>query len=259
VTESEFNALTYLAPQDPTVSVDDLTDKSDRTLIFGYTCERNTFHVYLKDGKLHLVLYRNPGAERVLVKMDCQRLNAATCVPDKRVYPEDCDLEFCRLLTRAGVTIPFTTFSPERAAQPSTSTFRGKTREELTYIAEHLLSMNSDIGSRLGEEARKSAAELATTLGLWGYELHSHLDRAINEACTGYLRFAVLEGEVNPRWLTNIPFSVEAYLSRAGTHQAVKLPFSLSSAILAYATELADNKKAHNDVYLERTKGLRAA
>ena len=31
----------------------------DRTLLYGYTCERETFHVYIKDKEIHVVVYYN--------------------------------------------------------------------------------------------------------------------------------------------------------------------------------------------------------
>lgn len=33
------------------VDVYDLDNKNDRTLLYGYTCDRDTFHVYIKDMK----------------------------------------------------------------------------------------------------------------------------------------------------------------------------------------------------------------
>ena len=36
----------------PVLSAEDLKDKSDRTLLYGYTCDRDTWHVYLEDGKI---------------------------------------------------------------------------------------------------------------------------------------------------------------------------------------------------------------
>lgn len=35
-------------------------------------------------------------------------------VPDKRLYPETCDYEFCKLLKEAGVHLPFTSFNSNR-------------------------------------------------------------------------------------------------------------------------------------------------
>ena len=34
-------------------------------------------------------------------------------IPDKRLYPESCDYEFCCLLKERGITLPFTRFDKE--------------------------------------------------------------------------------------------------------------------------------------------------
>lgn len=35
-------------------------------------------------------------------------------IPDKRLYPDACDAEFCGLLMRKGALLPFTTFNDKR-------------------------------------------------------------------------------------------------------------------------------------------------
>ena len=91
------------------ITANDLVDKSDRTLLYGYTCSRDTFHVYLKNGEIETVLYgynQSPVAYKVNSNHDY--------VPDKRVYPEDCDIEFAKLLHDCGVEIVFTRYNTER-------------------------------------------------------------------------------------------------------------------------------------------------
>ena len=34
-----------------------LVDKKDRTLLYGYTCNGKTWHVYIKDEQIHIVVY----------------------------------------------------------------------------------------------------------------------------------------------------------------------------------------------------------
>lgn len=48
-------------------------------------------------------------------------------VPDKRLYPEACDFEFCRLLKERGISLPFTVFNSERVAKD----FYGFTLEDV--------------------------------------------------------------------------------------------------------------------------------
>ena len=83
----------------------------DRTLLYGYTCERNTFHVYIKDKQIHTVIYdmdysqnisRPKNMREVVVKLNTDY------IPDKRLYPERCDYVFCKMLKEKGISLPFT-------------------------------------------------------------------------------------------------------------------------------------------------------
>jgi hypothetical protein len=88
------------------VDVTDLENKSDRTLIYGYTCERDTWHVYLKDGVIYTVLYGYGPVNKVLMDVKCNQ----GFVPNKRLYPRRCDFEFCKLLKEKGCRLTFTTW-----------------------------------------------------------------------------------------------------------------------------------------------------
>lgn len=91
------------------ITANDLVDKADRTLLYGYTCSRDTFHVYLKNGEIETVVYgynQSPDVYEVHSNHDY--------VPNKRVYPEDCDVEFAKLLRECGVEIAFTHYSANR-------------------------------------------------------------------------------------------------------------------------------------------------
>ena len=91
------------------VTINKLKDKSDRTLLYGYTCERDTWHVYIKDGIIHTAIYK---CKESLIE---RRVNDNfDYVPDKRLYPECCDYEFCTLLNEKGVNLPFTTWQDRK-------------------------------------------------------------------------------------------------------------------------------------------------
>ncbi|HDR9109724.1 hypothetical protein [Paraburkholderia sp. A3RO-2L] len=95
------------------VDIAELENQTPRTLIWGYTCERNSFHVYIEDGQVHRVIY--DCEKNILAQNDeSNGLLLSDCVPDKRVYPEACDYEFCRLLKVSGIDVPFTTWSDSR-------------------------------------------------------------------------------------------------------------------------------------------------
>lgn len=81
------------------VNVDDLYNKSDRTLLHGYTCDRDTFHVYIKDMKIHTVTYRTDYKNNTPIFMEeIQIAKNDDYIPNKRLYPETCDFEFCEKL-----------------------------------------------------------------------------------------------------------------------------------------------------------------
>lgn len=118
--EQQYEQFNSEEAQRNTISLDDLADKSPRTLLFGYDTSRATCHVYLDptDGLIHVLTYTSTGpvsAEKVLVLSHTSGLAGGVArneqfVPDKRLYPESCDLEFCRVLRRYDVSLPFTTF-----------------------------------------------------------------------------------------------------------------------------------------------------
>lgn len=64
------------------------------------------------------------------------------CRPDKRAYPESCDLEFCEMLELAGIDLPFIRFDAERAYQLQDTPFHGKQASELKKRAEASPSTN---------------------------------------------------------------------------------------------------------------------
>lgn len=83
----------------------------DRTLIWGYDCDRRSFHVYLKDDLVHLVTYT--GDDRELTAQT-EFAEMGFLAPNKRLYPEACDYEFCEFLKSQGVHMSFTTMNPNR-------------------------------------------------------------------------------------------------------------------------------------------------
>jgi len=64
--------------------------------------------------------------QTVALSEDDADIDNRVYVPSKRVYPESCDFEFCKLLQQHGVVIPFTTWSPERYEQVKDKLFHGE-------------------------------------------------------------------------------------------------------------------------------------
>lgn len=97
MTIEEYNMLNGI---NNFITVDELKNKKDRVLIYGYTLERQTFIIRLQDGKF----IKTIGGDSKIIEHN------SNFIPDKRVYPAESDYEFCSLLLSRGVFIPFTTF-----------------------------------------------------------------------------------------------------------------------------------------------------
>lgn len=107
MTAAEYEKLATTTPRVRLITAYDLTDKSGRTLLYGYTVERHTCHVYLNYEELiKCVVYENRDCEVVQFFPDRNE----HYVQNKILYPAKCDFEFCKLLKEAGVDLPFTTF-----------------------------------------------------------------------------------------------------------------------------------------------------
>ncbi|MER5844434.1 MULTISPECIES: hypothetical protein [Streptomyces] len=120
---AELTRLRRDAEQLRSVAVDDIPGP-ERTLLLGYTCDRHTWHVYLRGSDVHLLVYDD--VSRGVIRHEKRyRWLAADLVPDKRVYPESCDLAFARLLTSHGVELSFTAFNEDRYARVVKSPFHG--------------------------------------------------------------------------------------------------------------------------------------
>lgn len=91
------------------ITVSDLKDKSDRTLLYGYNFNRITHHSYIKDDEIVSVMY---SYNEEPVKLDVD--HNSIYVPMKRIYPEASDYEFCKLLKEKGYHLNFLPFNDER-------------------------------------------------------------------------------------------------------------------------------------------------
>lgn len=102
----------------------DVLGGEDRTLLRGYTCDRDTWHVYLKDGDIHLLVYSYPD---VVVRHEARDswMNPEDLVPDKRVYPESTCFRFARELQVRGVRVPYLRFDADRFRTVGSDRFLG--------------------------------------------------------------------------------------------------------------------------------------
>ena len=86
----------------------------NKTLLYGYTCARDTFHVYIKNEQIYVVVYNNEYSSGAIKPTNLRQITIKSnsdYIPDKRLYPERCDYNFCKLLKEKGVELPFTTWS----------------------------------------------------------------------------------------------------------------------------------------------------
>jgi hypothetical protein len=114
----QFDSLIRTRPQDPMPPTCRFWPGPGRTLLWGYDTDRNSWHVYNTDaGHIRLYIYR--GGEEV--KFQTMFSSLGELIPNKRLYPEACDYDFCRHLANQGIHLPFTNYNTARPV----STFYG--------------------------------------------------------------------------------------------------------------------------------------
>lgn len=114
------------------LTIENLIEKDSRTLLYGYTCDRDTWHVYLFEGVIYCVVY-SFNCEPELVQIN----DNYDFVPDKRLYPARCDYEFSLLLKMRGVNLPFTCFDSKELTAHKSNGFYGET------LAGHIIDLHA--------------------------------------------------------------------------------------------------------------------
>lgn len=93
----------------------------NQTLLYGYTCSRETFHVYIKNGQIHVVVYETAYSDDTARPINMREIKVEInkdYVPDKRVYPERSNYYFCSLLMQKDVDIHFTSWTEDSEPKP---------------------------------------------------------------------------------------------------------------------------------------------
>lgn len=116
MTKSEFELISKIGTmkEKPISALDLEPHLKDRTLLYGYTCNRETFHVYLKNMKIYVVVYNNDYSGEIIKPINMRRIVVNSnhdYVPDKRLYPERCDYIFCQRLRMRDIELPFTSWN----------------------------------------------------------------------------------------------------------------------------------------------------
>lgn len=102
MTKQELAQLIAQSSATPMVSIAELPKGFEGTLLYGYTCDRNTFHVYVKDEVIHAVTYNFN--EEIITHASGKEVYAGSCFPDKRVYRQPTQFFFMELLAKKGFT-----------------------------------------------------------------------------------------------------------------------------------------------------------
>ncbi len=135
--KSEYQEIKNKKPNSkPVIQPSDLTDKSDRTLLYGYTTRllynrtniHVHFHVYLKDNKIHIVTYLKDSRYNAPDHMQRAIAESNDDYIPTRLYPEYCDYEFCKILKDRGYDLPFNNWSDSHNRQANP--FYGFTLED---------------------------------------------------------------------------------------------------------------------------------
>jgi hypothetical protein len=102
------------------------------TLLYGYTVDRETIHVYQKDLEIHHLRYSGyTDQEEILLHEYGEELPASKLlINHKKFYPESCDFLFVNKIRMIGFMPSLTTFSDERYEKVKHRVFHGKTIED---------------------------------------------------------------------------------------------------------------------------------
>lgn len=113
---TQFEALRApTTPQTDMLHVDAI-GTSPRTLVYGYTLDRDTFHAYVFDGEIHVVTYQghyDDSPAHVVRHLHGTQVAFDALVPSKRAYPNRTDYGFAVTMRAAGFPLSFTTWDPE--------------------------------------------------------------------------------------------------------------------------------------------------
>lgn len=155
--QQELETLNSTQDHPRLISSNDLVNKEPRTLLYGYTCNRDTWHVYLDEHQdIHVVTYNS---RHLMLSHTSGTAGGVTensgFLPDKRLYPESCDFEFCRLLVKEREDLPFTNYDPEtHGKRTAKSIYDGLTAADLRPSA---LLWADEAGTELIPEAVRAA------------------------------------------------------------------------------------------------------
>ena len=110
MTKDEYENLRPYPNSSRGIKIEDLVNTEGRTLLYGYSTDRDAIHVYLKDRKFYLYRYNVDRSVSSLHIFGEHIEDVSNLIPNKRLYPECCDEEFCQILISLNIYLPFTNF-----------------------------------------------------------------------------------------------------------------------------------------------------
>lgn len=231
----EFEQLEKLVISPRTVSGAMLVNKTPGTLMYGYTCNRDTFHLYLDDAEvIQCVTYSGDG---LLLSHAFGELEARKCVPDKRLCPERCDYEFCALLLSLQVSLPFTIYDDK---VKSSSTYDGRLLSELKVVpSEHLRVAPPLV---LLEELGIPGVHLGQMRMSERTILDGRIIQTVQDYLDGYLKAVLVrdEGLAAEKWLRNIPESIQYNIRKALTENNPHLGIGELAELYSISPEVSN-------------------
>ena len=106
MTKDELELLKNEINVSPMVNISELPAGYEGTLVYGYTCDRNTVHVYAKAGEIHAVTYNFDG--ELLGHSFGKEIYGGSCKPNKRAYRQTTQHFFASLLAKKGFELAIT-------------------------------------------------------------------------------------------------------------------------------------------------------
>lgn len=106
MTKTEYEILNLTNPDFQNITISDLPKGYEGTLVYGYTLERDTFHLYVKDGQFIRLIYTC--SDRIIRCNISNFLPVEDCVPTKRVYRQESQFFFLQFIKKLGAVFSIT-------------------------------------------------------------------------------------------------------------------------------------------------------
>lgn len=133
MTKDELELLKNEIDVSPMVNISELPAGYEGTLVYGYDCDRNTVHVYVKAGQIHAVTYNSAG--EIVSHVFGEEVYTGTCKPSKRAYRQNTQYFFASLMAKKGYDLSITEGNENEESLPFGAFLeRAELAENLTVV-----------------------------------------------------------------------------------------------------------------------------